>query len=260
MKNLRFSIYPWFQFLLVLLVSLTGVVVLQLPRANQDNTDLTKEQALQAEQQRKLRLDLLKQIPNFGYQNLLADWIFLDFVQYYGDGAARALTGNALSGDYFEAVVSKDPRFIESYFILAPATSLFTGNPLKSVELMEQGLEFLTPETDLAYQIWMYKAIDETLFLGDNQKARQSYLTAADWAQYHDTEAARLTQQRAEETARFLATNPDSRLVQASAWVMVYSNARDDQTRKLALEKIKETGAEVIITPNRISVRMPQEN
>ncbi|ELR98802.1 hypothetical protein [Gloeocapsa sp. PCC 73106] len=248
----------WFQFWLVFLISLGGVVILQLPRANENKSSLTQEQAIQEEQQKKLRLDLFKQLPHFGYQNLLANWVFLDFVQYYGDGAARELTGNTLSKDYFRAVVNKDPRFVDSYFILAPATSIFGGDPIESIALMDQGLQYIAPEADLAYQVWIYKAIDETLFLGDNQKARQSYLTAAEWSGYHNTDAARIAEQRATETAKFLATNPDNKLVQASAWVFVYSNARDDQTRELALEKIKQTGAEVIITPSRISVKMPE--
>ncbi|TVQ48553.1 MAG: hypothetical protein EA365_01360 [Gloeocapsa sp. DLM2.Bin57] len=244
---------------LVLIASLGGVVLLQLPRANEDKSSLTQEEALKEEQQKRLRLNILEQLPTFGYNNLLANWIFLDFIQYYGDGPARNLTGNTLSGDYFASVINKDPRFVGAYFILAPATSLFGGDPLRSIALMDEGLEYLTPQTDLAYQIWIYKAIDETLFLGDYETAQRSYEIGANWALYHDTDQARNAARRAQETAAFLATNPDGRLVQASAWMGVYTNARDDQTRELALKKMEQLGAEVIITPSRITVRMPEE-
>lgn len=245
--------------ILVLIVSLGGVVLLQLPRANQETSNLTKEEALKEEQQKQLRLNVLRQLPTFGYDNLLANWIFLDFIQYYGDGASRNLTGNSLTSNYFETVINKDPRFVGAYLILAPATSLFGGDPTQSVALMNEGLQYVTPQTDLAYQIWIYKALDETLFLGDYETAQHSYETAANWALYHDTDLARIAAQRSRETAAFLATNPDGRLVQASAWMTVYTNARDDQTRELALQKMEQLGAEVIITPNRITVRMPEE-
>ncbi len=253
------SFYSLILPILVLIASLGTVVLLQLPRANQDKSSLTKAEALKEEQQKRLRLNILKQLPTFGYANLLADWIFLDFIQYYGDGPSRNLTGNSLSSNYFETVIKKDPRFVGAYFLLAPATSLFAGDPFKSVELMDQGLQYVTAQTDLAYQIWLYKALDETLFLGDYEKARHSYETAAKWALYHDTDMARVAAERSQETAAFLATNPDGRLVQASAWMTVYTYAGDDQTRELALKKMKELGAEVTITPDQISVKMPEE-
>ena len=89
--------------LLGLLISLGGVVLLQLPRTNEDKILLTKEHAQKEEQQKQLRLNLAQKLPSFGYQNLVGNWIFLDFIQYYGDATSRDLTGNSLSGDYFEA-------------------------------------------------------------------------------------------------------------------------------------------------------------
>jgi len=257
MNKTRQSIYNLTQPFLVLLLCLGGVVLLQLPRVNQKTSSLTKQEALQEEQQKKLRLNLLRQLPSFGYENLLADWILLDFIQYYGDGPSRDLTGNILSGDYFEAVVDKDPRFVKAYLLLSPATSLFGGEPQRSVALMNQGLTSVNPYTDLAYQLWMYKAIDETLFLGDYQAAQNSYKMAIKWAQYHDTKTAKIAADSARQTAQFLASNPDGRLVQASAWMMIFSNARDDQTRKLALQEMKKLGAKVVVTPTQISVSMP---
>ncbi len=39
----------------------------------------------QAEKQEAIRLDLLKKSPTFGFNNVIADWTFLNFLQYYGD-------------------------------------------------------------------------------------------------------------------------------------------------------------------------------
>lgn len=250
------------QKLIVLLLCLSGVVILQLPRANEDQSEITEEEAIKEEQQKKLRIGALQQMPDFGYSNLLANWIFLDFVQYYGDRVARNLTGNTLSADYFQAVVRKDPRFVDSYFFLAPATSLFAGKPDLSVELMEEGLEKISPTQPLAYQIWSYKGIDEMLFLGDHQAAIESYNKALEWTKYHNTEQAEVAAMRAQQAKEFLETNPDSRLVRASAWLMIYSNARDDQTRELARSEVEKDGLEIVVSGNFLTVvpREPKKN
>ena len=83
---------------------------------------------------------------------------------------------------------------------------------------------------------------------------------AAQWARYQDDETSRLNGARAAETAQFLETNPDSKQAQVGAWLMIFGNARDEQTRREALRRIEALGGKVIITPGKISVQMPEEN
>jgi hypothetical protein len=52
-----------------------------------------KQAAQQEAQQEALRLKMLKTIPSFGFDNLIADWTFLKFLQYFGDDEARDVTG-----------------------------------------------------------------------------------------------------------------------------------------------------------------------
>jgi hypothetical protein len=259
MKNSVSFIYNYLKPFLAIIFCFLGIVALQLPKITEKPSLITKSEAIKEEQQKKLRLDFLKRMPSFGYDNMMANWVFLDFIQYYGDGAARDLTGNSLCEDYFEIVVAEDPRFINAYFYLSPATSLFGGNPEKSVALISQGLQYISPEMPLAYQLWLYKGIDEILFIGNNQAAIHSYSMAAEWAKFDNSETAEVAARSAQETVKFLESNPDSKLVRASAWMMVFSNARDEQTRKLALIRMKELGAKIVITPNSISVSMPKE-
>jgi hypothetical protein len=245
-------------FLTVVAVLCTmGIVWLQSPLLK-ETADIAPEEYWERQTLKQVQLELLQKIPAFGFSNLVADWAFLDFVQYYGDGKGREVTGYQLVPDYFQIVVNRDPRFITAYLFLDPATTLFAGRPRKSVELMNQGLKYLQPTMPLAYQVWMYKGIDELLFLGETQEARESYQVAAEWAKLENTPIGVAHSERAQETAQFLAQNPDSKLARASAWMMILANARDEQTRKIALENLKKLGAEVIITPYSISVKMPQ--
>ena len=40
---------------------------------------------------------MLKNLPSFGFDNLIADWTFLKFLQYFGDDEARDVTGYDLA-------------------------------------------------------------------------------------------------------------------------------------------------------------------
>lgn len=246
-----------FSFFVLLLTG--GTAFLQLPKLKQGNQQLTAASYKQQEQAERNRLAFLKKVPSFGYDNLIADWIYLNFIQYYGDNPARQITGYTLSPEYFEQVVERDPRFIESYLYLAPATSLFAGRPDRSVDLIAQGAKFVHPKQPLSYQLWTYKAGDQLLFLGDIPGAIKSYEMAAKWASLFPDEFSQYVAKSSLESVKFLQTNPDSSLARASAWVTVLTNARDEQTRELAVKKIKETGGELIISPTGISVRIPPD-
>ena len=226
-------------------------------------TAVSKDRSYDYEQQEQITksyLNLFKTIPSFGFDNLLADWIYLGFIQYFGDYDARKVTGNALSSDYFSAVVNHDPRFVNAYLRLAPATTLYSGKPHVTVNLLTKVLKSLSPDIPKSYLLWTYKGVDELLFLGDTQAARESYAMAAKWARGQEDETSRTIGERAEETAEFLASNPDSKKAQASSWMMIYSNARDEQVRNLALQQIESLGGELVIEGNKITVKMPEDN
>lgn len=242
---------------LVFGLCLMGITYLQLPIANQKKEDLTKVEALQQEEKEKIKVNLLKNLPNFGFNNLVADWIYLQFIQYFGD-RVRDYTGYSLNPEYFRAFVHKDPRFISPYFIFAPATTLFSGRPDVSVELMDKGLKSISPEQPEGYQVWFYKAIDELLFTGKPKDAQESYRMAAKWAGYHDDDVSKAVAQQALQTANFLKENPDSRKAQAASWMGIYLYAREDVVRELALANIKRLGGKLVINGSSASLSFPE--
>lgn len=244
---------------LIFSLSLMGITYLQLPIANQKKENLTKQEALKEEEKANIQVNLLKNLPNFGFNNLVADLIYLQFIQYFGD-RARDYTGYSLNPEYFRAFVHKDPRFIPPYFIFAPATTLFSGRPDITVELMEKGLKSISPEQPQAYQVWFYKAIDELLFTGNPKDAQESYRMAAKWAGYHDDDVSKAVAQQALQTANFLKENPDSRKAQAASWMGIYLYAREDAVRELALANIKRLGGKLIVNGSSASLSFPEED
>ncbi len=245
--------------LLIICPSMILIIVLQKSLLGQ-NDQLTSADYVRENDLRKTKLDLLIKMPRLGFDNLVSNWAFLDFIQYYGDVEARQVTGYELLPQYFQAVVKKDPRFVNSYLYLDTATTLFAGRPDVSVDLLNYGLNYLSPAYPLAYQLWTYKGTNELLFLGETQKAKQSFQTGAKWAREQNTEDSMVIAQRLEEMAEFLAKNPDSRNARIGSWFMIFSNAREDVVRNLALKNIEELGGKITITEDRISVKVPEEN
>ncbi len=195
-----------------------------------------------------IRLNAINRSPNLGFENLLADSLFLSFLQYFGDSKQRKEFGYGLAPLYFDGLVDRDPRFVEAYLYLSNTISLRLGKPNRSIALMEKGLESLTPTTPpRSYYIWRFKATDELLFLGDGEAAKQSFEKSAEWARQSSDEEAPLIAEISSQTAQFLAKNPVSRSAQISAWAQVLVSARDEETEQIATERIESLGGTIVV-------------
>lgn len=234
------------------LLCIIAIGSLQLPQLNRLTKDKTTspEELQQAVDKEKLRLNLLQKTPSFGFNNLVANWTFLDFLQYFGDDDARKVTGYNLSPKYFEIIINRDPRFLGAYISLSNSISMYAAMPEKSVALMAQGLKSMSPQyPPRSYFVWRYKAIDELLFLGDAQAAKQSFEKAAEWASTYSDQESRNVATISRKTAEFLARNPKSKIAQASAWMMILSNTTDPRAQKVAIRRIEALGGKVFMTP-----------
>ena len=208
---------------------------------------LTKETYLKQEKSQELQLSLLKKMPAFGFDNLVADWTMLEFMQYFGDGKARKQTGHSLSADYLEVIANNDPLFTRAYMTISPVSSMFGGTPERTVELLNKVLKHMTPNTLEAYFVWLYKGTDEILFFGDLKEAKRSYEKAAEWATIAGDEKIAKS---ANNTVKFLATNPDTSQAQVGIWLQVWVNNREKVTREAAQKNIEKLGGELKVYPD----------
>jgi len=247
----------------IILLCGTCVIKLQFSKLadilGQADSTKSKIEYLQVLDKEKASLELLRRSPSFGFDNLIADWTFLRFLQYFGDGNARNYTGYALSPDYFEVIVDRDPKFVKPYLLLSISTSLYAGQAHRTVALMDKGLQSLSSQSNFdSYLVWIYKATDELLFLGDTKAAQQSYMQGAKLAFTSGDPSMRSIGAVAAKTAKFLDRNPDSKRAQVNAWLMVLSNAVDDATRQRALSHIKKLGGQVLVGDNNtVDVKLP---
>lgn len=236
---------------LLCVVGIGGLQVLQLQQIQRQDQSPSVEQIRQDTEAEQARLALLQDLPTFGFDNLIADWTFLNFLQYFGDKTARDKTDYQLSPDFFEVILKRDPYFIQSYNFLLTSSSIYAGLPERSNQIMQRALQSLKPNVlPNAYIGWRQLAIDQLLFTGDAQTARQSFLTAAQLAAQSPLPESQQIAVSSQQTADFLANNPDSRTAQVAAWVMVYSNAPDDRAREIAIQKIQSLGGSVTRQPD----------
>lgn len=185
-----------------------------------------------------------RQIPALDYDNLVANWTYLNFIQYFGDRAARERTGHSLITDYFETISTFDPRFTQAYLTLATANTIHAGKPEETVILMEKVLKSVAPQSPDGSLLWTAKGLDELLYLGDIKAAQNSYQTAANVASRQGDRGADLAK-RYRNTAKFLAQNPDITEAQVLAWSMVLPNIKDAQHRQEIIAKIDELKAKL---------------
>jgi hypothetical protein len=232
--------------------SLAGLVTIQRSQLAQSFKEDT--QALeQADRQEALRLALLKRTPSFGFDNLLADWAFLNFLQYDGDGVARDKLGYHLAPGYFDVITRRDPRFVESYIFLSGTLSYRMGKPDLAIEYMTRGTTALSPQQHpKAFIVWRFKGLDQLLLLGDIPSSIHSHHMAGEWAAASSDRQAQEIAPILSGTARFLAAEPDSKRVRVWAWNDIYAQAeatRDRGTQERAKQKIIELGGVEKVDP-----------
>ncbi|MBS0016029.1 MAG: hypothetical protein KFF72_06635, partial [Arthrospira sp. SH-MAG29] len=210
--------------------------------SEENGPQLTQSEAEREEQRLAANLEILKNLPSLGFDNLLANWVFLNFLQYFGDLEARNLTGFQLNANFFDVISRLDPRWIDMYLFLSTSVGYYQAKPELSVELMGRGTRALSPEFPGAWRLWRLKSLDELLLLGDIPAAVESLETASEWAQASGYEqAANLFR----DAANTLRDNPDSVPIRINAWLTVYSQTTDTLVRERALTELEALGVEI---------------
>ena len=244
-KNKPQKQFGWLKNLAIALAAMGGIIAMQLfwppsgsPLRNRNIA--SNEELLRQEQQEALRLQVLKAAPTFGFDNLIADWTFLEFLEYFGDDDARNKTGYSLSGNYFDIVTKLNPRWVDIYLFVSNSLSIYEGKPKEGVEYMTRGVDSLSPEIHPdAWLVPRYRGIDQLLLVGDVEGSIASHELAAGWAEGTDDEQL---VPLFENTAEFLRQDPDSKLIKINGWLWVYYQTRDERVRDRATKELLQLG------------------
>ncbi|MBC7516687.1 MAG: hypothetical protein H7237_09715 [Alkalinema sp. FL-bin-369] len=226
-------------------VAIAGIIAIQIPRLQ--SITATTIATEEAQKEEAVRLSLLNRSPSFGFDNVMADWVFLNLVQYDGDSETRTQVGYPLAPMYFDTITRLDPRFVSSYIFLSGIMSYQMGKPEDAIALMNRGTEALTPQADpRAFLVWRLKGLDQLLMLGDAASAAKSYDKAGDWALQSTDAETRQTGPIFKQTAEFLRTDPNNKTLLLWSWTTIFDQAivtRDEKTQERARKKLLEIGA-----------------
>jgi tetratricopeptide (TPR) repeat protein len=242
----KLNIFKPFLHLSIFSFCFLGIVGLQSQQYKKTVSTVGLDNYLQKEKEQQRLIDLQKNLPSFGFDNLIADWTFLNFVQYFGDKPARDTIGYALVPEYFQAISDRDPRFSKAYLTLSSANSVYAGKPEETVVLMERVLQSISPETNEDIPIlWSYKGMDELLFLGNTEAAKKSYERSVLFAQQQNTDLGDKLAITNLKTALFLSSAPDTKKAQIAAWSMILPNIQNYRHRQEIIEKINRLEQEI---------------
>jgi len=244
--------------------SILGVVLLQSSTISKQDLDKTLSDYQKVETEESQKLTLLAKTPRLGFDNVLADWLYLQFIQYFGDTEAREKTGYGLVPDYFLLISEDDPHFVEALNLLEVGNSLFAAQPEVSIELLEKALGKIQPKFISRippYYLWRAVGNNELLFIGNTEAAKEAYQKSIEWANHYKDDDSRRIIDISERSINFLNKNPDSTAARIGAWVSILANNSDPKTAKRVMEEIEKLGGTISTNSDgSLRISIPQNS
>lgn len=173
----------------------------------------------------------------FGFTNVLADWYWLQFVQYFGDTQARS-GGYDLSADYLELIGTLNPHFIHAQAQANYAVAEAMADPERALRILLDGAARNPnrPGTLGMPGTWyLYRLAGSVVFrhYQDYGRAAQLYALAAG-----QPDAPAVMKENA--AAFYGAANDRTRAIQL--WLEFYCEAPFPQMRSNARERLGKLG------------------
>jgi hypothetical protein len=227
-----------------------GLGILSLQQSRLKQIQAQAQSPALAEAQQVLSLQALNRLPKggLGFNNAIADWAFLRFLDYYGDEEAREKTGFGASPAFFDVITARDPRFVDTYLFLSGTLSYQLGQPELAMKYMQRGLDALSPQNHArAYQVPSLMGMDQLLLLGDTAGASQSYAKATEWAKESIDPQERKVAQVFSRVSTYLQRDPDSSRVRFWAWSLIFAQSGtigDRKTQDRARQELLALGAQ----------------
>lgn len=202
-------------------------------QATQQRSELVEQDSSE-----EITLDTLEKLPNLGNRNLVADFLWLRFSQYFGDTQARAKSGYGLSYKYLKAITDKDPHFANAYRIANLAIAYKMGRTDLAEALLIKGIR-ANPD---AYLLWQARGFLHFLYTGDIAKAVYSFRRNAGLAVAVGGNRLQYWGNYWFAMSRYLEVSKSNVWTRRQIWMEVYTNASDAITKGLALAQLGKLG------------------
>ncbi len=171
---------------------------------------------------------------SFGFRSVLADYYWLEFLQYFGDTAARKLTGYGANTAYLRLVATLDPQFVAAYAAGGFAIAEAQQQPERALHFMEQGIT-LNKAKHLPMMWELYHRYAGVAFL-----YKKDYRTAAHYFEQAMQQPGAPIALQAFAAAFYRASNDWERAI--PLWIDVYSSAPTLDNRERARTQLRRMG------------------
>lgn len=237
--------------MVVLMAAIISLQTLKIPEIRAGFTD---EYVVRKEQ----NFAIASGMKAIGLGDLAASWLWLEFVQYYGDTPRRRQQGYGLTYDYLDKVTQLDDQFLRAYRYASPAVAFSAGQPERAQDLLLRGIQAMDPQSQpQAYPLYLDLAVNYFLLLGDAEAGRAAYYSAAEWFEQAGLEGADPEGWR--QLGERLVASPESRLVRFKVWTQVLNSTADPVTQERALIELRDLGARWHSRPDgRIELLPPE--
>jgi hypothetical protein len=160
-----------------------------------------------------------------GYDRLLADFYWLEFVNYIGDVRARFRDKSSMADKYLDLVSGLDPHFTQPYWYCAFTVGSEQKRPFRANEIIQRGLRANPGNWYLPY----IAGINMYLFAHDEVAAARYYSVASKLPDAPPWLARQ---------AAILAAKIPSTIKEINTWDTIYHTERSPMIRTKAREKL----------------------
>ncbi|MBP9092724.1 hypothetical protein KBI23_17000 [bacterium] len=182
-----------------------------------------------------------------GYDQLLADFYWLAFIGYVGDGSARELDRSILADQYLDLITGLDPHFLQPYWYCAFTVGSDQKRPLRADSLIVRGIKANPTNWYLPY----IAGINMYLFAHDEESASRYYTSASKFPEAPDW----LGRQ-----AGILAAKIPSSIKEINAWETIYKTEKSSMIRMKAKNRMISLWSKVYYSSPKGPIREKAKN
>ena len=193
---------------------------------------------------------------SLGFDQLIADFYWLSFIQYFGSSAERLGDNSSLAFNYLDITTSLDPYFVQPYWFAPFTVGSEMNRPDLAKKLIDRGIQANQNNWYLPY----IAGINQYLFAHNEIEAAKYYRMAAKFPdapkwlgrQAQILEAKIPSQIKEINTWDTIYRTSDDPLVKqrarehlAASWMKVFKLSPSEEIRKRARSALSELGVEV---------------
>ncbi|HEY9732224.1 MAG TPA: hypothetical protein V6C89_09935 [Drouetiella sp.] len=182
-----------------------------------------------------------------GFDELIFDWYWLEFIQYLGDRKSRQSDQSAKAERYLDLLSTLDPHFTPTYYFAAIILGGDQNHAANAEKIIDRGIAANPESWLLPYAAGM----NQYLFAHNEKRAARYYQMAAKLPEAPDWIGRQ---------AKILEANIPSIIKEINVWDSMYRSSTDASVKQRALEKLVTLWVKVYKTAPTATIKNRARN